>query len=1207
MRIPSTSVARQVANLPYISNILFRAVLLIFLFGSALDLSAEGSKDLMKYDGYRMFLDTRDTQQMKVYANAGEFINIGSSHIGIQGGFITVYRPDGVMVATFNGNSGTNEGIIYNRTQEENGPTGGGTTNGQGYVPRVIEVLPGQEGVWTVYFGYPTYSPADFTNIKNSDYWTRALNQPNTPRVVLAWDITVTLDRAGNDNGIPTIGRVFTNELVSIINHNGYSTSPTLYVLTKNGFIYQVDFIDADPFRFPISSNSGGFLKNNLQPLYGSQPRSMIVRSNDPASWSPGSYYLFEPQAEDYNNGDIVNNKIFFNVPDKNLPGAARTTDVFRNNTHITWLFVEPSTETVVIQNFKLVATDTNNDPCDEGFMQTGQGAFLSFESNVGGTATLSLDLSGDGDFNDAQDRIIVQQVGPGDNLIYWDGKDGLGNTPPPAEDVNVEYLLTVRGGETHILLTDVENNSGGIKFTLFNAPTGVVNDLFYYDHSAINGPVSGSGAPGNPLPTNQPFTYQNNYGNNKILDYWAFFDYDGAGAGNLVFTIADDCTDVTTPPPTPNGPDNDHDGIADKVDIDDDNDGIPDKKEYCNPGNGFACLPGALDPSGDEDEDGVSNYLDANDPAFTNPCTDANNDGLCDRVAAIFDTDGDGVPDHLDLDSDNDGITDLVEAGHNQPDANRDGVIDGTPAAFGQNGLYNPIASQPNSANAVETYTRFDEDNDGVPDHDDLDSDNDGINDVAEAGYGFSDTNNDGRVDNGNGNPPIVGPTGLVPLIDPVFTGTGIPLPPDKDGDNIPDWHDLDSDNDLIHDVEEGGNPDADNDAIIGSGTPTVNANGQAFSSSNRPTSHPLDTDSDLVPDFHDLDSDNDGINDVREADGTDPNDDGLPGIGNIAVDARGIPTSDAAGTPLTSTSLPADTDNDLVRDYRDLDSDNDVINDVAETNKPDNDNDGRLGNGAPPVNADGQVISNMPTSFPTDTDNDGIPDFRELDSDDDGILDVAEANKEDPDFDGIVGTGLPNVDLNGLAIGFLHTSKPTDTDNDQIPDFQELDSDNDGILDIEECPDNEPCIDGDGDGTADFQDPDRDNDGIQDFYECETGFPCPDTDQDGIWDVDDLDTDGDMISDFDECPNGNPCPDSNGNTIPEWREFFCNPNIVTPQISNFTSTGNGLCEGSSITLSATNNVDVAGDSVTYRWMGPNGFDVTSTTVEQGPFELTL
>ena len=1167
-----------------------------FLIGTVL-LQAEGSKDFIGYDGYRMFLDTRDTQQVKVYADVGEYINFGSSHLGIEGGYISVYRPDGTLAVTLQGAPGSTTGIIYNNIQEENGPTGAPN----GYDPGVVQVLPGQGGVWTVYFGYPNYVPVDFPNILNSAPWTRADDQPNTPRVILAWDVTVSKNNSGNLGGQLQTGRVYTNEYVTVINQNGYNTSPTFFVLTRDGFIFEVNFNDADPFRFPISSNSSGFLMNDLQPVYNSQERQMIVRSDQPSTWTPGNYYLYEPQAEDYNGGQIINNKIFFNPPDPNMPGTAMTTDVFRNNSHTTWLYAEPTNFNVAINNFKISAVGNTGDPCDAGFVQTGYGGQMIFESNVGGNASLQLDLNGNGSFIDPVDVTIFQLVSAGQNSIFWDGKDGLGNVVPAVTDFSLNYQLKVRGGETHILLTDVENNSGGVTFSLYNNIPSPNPDIFYYDHTPINGPVSGGGTPGNPLPTTTPFTYTNSYGNNKILDYWTFFEYTGSGTGTLVLTISDDCN-PTNPPNPPAGPDKDGDGIFDIVDIDDDNDGIPDKKEFCNPLGGFACLPGGLDPSHDEDGDGVLNYMDADDPAFGHTCPDNDNDGVCDELMPIYDTDLDGVPDHYDLDSDNDGISDLVEAGHNQPDTNGDGVIDGVAAVFGQNGLYNPIASDPNAQSAIETYPRFNKDGDTVPDHDDLDSDNDGINDVAEAGYGSSDTNNNGRIDNGAGLPPLVDLDGLAPLINPDVTGVPIPLPPDWDGDNVPDWHDLDSDNDLIHDVEEAGLADPDDNAIIGTGSPNVNANGQATAI--LPTSYPDDTDADNVPDWHDLDSDNDGINDVREADGIDPDDDGQPGTNNPVVDANGIPANDNLGNVLAPSSHPADTDNDDVRDYRDLDSDNDGINDVAETNMADPDDNGRVGSGIPAVNSKGQATSFSPTSEPTDTDGDGTPDFRELDSDDDGIRDVNEANLPDPDFDGIIGNGTPNVNANGQA--GAPTSAPTDTDGDNIPDFQELDADDDGILDMYECPTDTPCIDGDNDGTWDFQDIDRDDDGIIDSYECETGFPCPDTDDDGTPDVDDLDTDGDGIADVDECSGGAPCPDTNGNGIPEWREYYCNPAVALPQIMNVNGAGS-FCEGISVLLSANNNIDVDGTEITYEWVGPNGFFFSGTTNEFGPFSVSI
>ena len=179
----------------------FKALLLLFvLYGWTNVLHAEGSKDFINYPGHRLFLDTKIDQQLKVYANAGEFINYGSSHLGLSGGFIAVYRPDGTLHSTINDDA-LGVGVIYNNIQEAAGPTGGGSTNGAGYIPRVIEVMPGQEGIWTLIFDFPEINTTSFTNILNSDPWTRANNQPDAPRVVLSWDITVSSNAAGNNGG----------------------------------------------------------------------------------------------------------------------------------------------------------------------------------------------------------------------------------------------------------------------------------------------------------------------------------------------------------------------------------------------------------------------------------------------------------------------------------------------------------------------------------------------------------------------------------------------------------------------------------------------------------------------------------------------------------------------------------------------------------------------------------------------------------------------------------------------------------------------------------------------------------------------------------------------------------------------------------------------------------------------------------------------
>ncbi|MBA93152.1 MAG: hypothetical protein CMJ43_20955, partial [Phyllobacteriaceae bacterium] len=114
--------------------------------------------------------------------------------------------------------------------------------------------------------------------------------------------------------------------------------------------------------------------------------------------------------------------------------------------------------------------------------------------------------------------------------------------------------------------------------------------------------------------------------------------------------------------------------------------------------------------------------------------------------VPLAADTDGDGIADYLDLDSDNDGITDNVEAqataGYTAPS--------GTDADG--NGLDDAYESAPG---AGEGLTPVDTDGDGRADVIDSDSDGDGMADIAERGDGgpvsvtdSTDTDGDGLLD---------------------------------------------------------------------------------------------------------------------------------------------------------------------------------------------------------------------------------------------------------------------------------------------------------------------------------------------------------------------------------------------------------------------------------------------------------------------------
>ncbi|WP_299552916.1 T9SS type B sorting domain-containing protein [Seonamhaeicola sp.] len=173
---------------------------------------------------------------------------------------------------------------------------------------------------------------------------------------------------------------------------------------------------------------------------------------------------------------------------------------------------------------------------------------------------------------------------------------------------------------------------------------------------------------------------------------------------------------------------DNDNDGVKDELDLDSDNDGIPDFVE--NQGI-LVALSGI-----DVDTNGLDDVYDLN--------------------ALPIDTDVDTVYDFYDLDSDNDGIYDLIESGQlgTLSDTNLDGIEDGP--IYGINGWADAAETAPDS-NLIG-YAPNDLDTDTIFSYLDLDSDGDTCSDVIEAGF------SDGNADDLLGDNPVVTDTnGLV------------------------------------------------------------------------------------------------------------------------------------------------------------------------------------------------------------------------------------------------------------------------------------------------------------------------------------------------------------------------------------------------------------------------------------------------------------
>ncbi len=169
--------------------------------------------------------------------------------------------------------------------------------------------------------------------------------------------------------------------------------------------------------------------------------------------------------------------------------------------------------------------------------------------------------------------------------------------------------------------------------------------------------------------------------------------------------------------------------------------------------------------------------------------------------------------------------------------------------------------------------------------------------------------------------------------------------VPKDSDGDGIADQNDYDSDNDSLIDLVEYqgtnvivlSNIDDNNDGID-------DAFGTGIT--------PADSDSDSIPNYLDLDTDNDGIHDLDESgsNATDLNNNGIIDGANFGVNGLANSIETSADSGIVNYTL-ADSDTDGIFNYIELDSDNDLCNDVTEAGYLDSNGDGLLGGTVPPT----------------------------------------------------------------------------------------------------------------------------------------------------------------------------------------------------------------------------------------------------------------
>ncbi|WP_069658288.1 Calx-beta domain-containing protein [Arcticibacter eurypsychrophilus] len=513
----------------FASRLLYSYILFFFIFIlSSNAVFAEGSKELNANGGDRAYLSDLNgsffwTQGLvRVYVNKDETIYLGSSAKGVYGGKIVLISPSGVYSITTD--SPDNTGFIANRNQEINGPLPGSG----GYIPFTHKAEEG--GVWSVFFIGSTSSIANPNiPVASSSNWPvtknpGAGNQGDNSGGVAAFDVSVSALANASVSSNFIKGRAYMNVFSGKL-WEFYGTFNGIFqVLTNDGYTYKVQANGMAGHGFTFFSNNKGYRNTDGTARYQSENSTEIGNLHDPR------------MMDDFSTVDITH-KLFFNIPASDLPSDApirsnngNPTDPGTSGT--TWLKTVPMLPE--IRDFKFIGLEGTANVA--GTLPLG--GFIGFKSNQGGTYTVNIDIDNNG--TDAGDVTLTGYAKGDTNLVFWNGKDGSGNKVPNGTINASSIKVSLKAGEVHFPLIDVENNPGGISITRTQDTSSIVywNDTNISRNGNESSPIvqlEGRYSLNNGHKWGSTSYNYNNFGNNAGLDTWAYLLSNTISSGNSI------------------------------------------------------------------------------------------------------------------------------------------------------------------------------------------------------------------------------------------------------------------------------------------------------------------------------------------------------------------------------------------------------------------------------------------------------------------------------------------------------------------------------------------------------------------------------------------------------------------------------------------------------------------------------------------------